>query len=49
MSNGKMNSADKAMHAELAEIWLDVDRDPTVNAVIITGEGSTSRPVAISR
>ena len=39
MSNGKMNSADKAMHAELAEIWHDVDRDPTVNAAIITGEG----------
>jgi enoyl-CoA hydratase len=41
MSNGKMNSADKAMHAELGEIWSEIDRDPTVNAVVITGAGST--------
>jgi enoyl-CoA hydratase len=39
MDNGKMNSADKAMHAELAEIWQDIDKDPTVNAAIITGAG----------
>jgi len=41
MSNGKMNSADKAMHAELGQIWGDIDRDPKVNAVIITGAGTT--------
>jgi len=34
-----MNTADDAMHGELAEIWRDVDRDPTVNAVVITGAG----------
>jgi enoyl-CoA hydratase len=39
MDNGRMNSADDAMHAELADIWRDVDRDPTVNAAIITGAG----------
>lgn len=39
MDNGKMNSADDAMHSELADIWRDVDRDPTVNAVILTGAG----------
>ena len=39
MENGRMNSADDAMHAELGEIWRDVDRDPTVNAAIITGAG----------
>jgi enoyl-CoA hydratase len=39
MDNGKMNSADKTMHAELGEIWIDVDRDPTVNAAIVTGAG----------
>ncbi len=39
MDNGKMNTADAAMHAELAEIWRDVDADPTVNAAIITGAG----------
>ncbi|MCH4151221.1 MAG: enoyl-CoA hydratase/isomerase family protein [Sphingobium sp.] len=41
LSNGKMNSADKAMHAELAEIWSIIDKDPTVNAVILTGDGNT--------
>lgn len=39
MSNGKMNSADAAMHAELGEIWRDIDSDPAVSAVIITGAG----------
>ena len=39
MSNGKMNSADHAMHAELGRIWQDIDADPTVRAAIITGEG----------
>src|SRR6185437_13656072 len=39
MDNGKMNSADGPMHAELADIWRDVDRDPTVNAVMLTGAG----------
>jgi enoyl-CoA hydratase len=39
MDNGRMNTADDAMHAELADIWRDVDRDPTVNAAIITGAG----------
>jgi enoyl-CoA hydratase len=41
LDNGKMNSADKLMHAELARIWGDIDRDPTVNAAIITGAGKT--------
>jgi enoyl-CoA hydratase len=39
MDNGRMNTADDAMHAELADIWRDVDRDPMVNAVVITGAG----------
>jgi enoyl-CoA hydratase len=39
MDNGRMNTADEAMHGELAEIWRDVDRDPTVNAAVITGAG----------
>jgi enoyl-CoA hydratase len=39
MANGKMNTADAAMHAELAEVWRDVDADPAVNAVVITGAG----------
>jgi enoyl-CoA hydratase len=39
MDHGRMNTADAAMHGELADIWRDVDRDPTVNAVVITGAG----------
>ncbi len=39
MDNGRMNTADDAMHGELADIWRDIDRDPTVNAAIITGAG----------
>ena len=39
MNNGKMNTADAVMHRELAEVWRDVDADPEVNAVIITGAG----------
>ncbi len=39
MNNGRMNSADHAMHGELARVWLDLDRDSTVNAAILTGAG----------
>jgi enoyl-CoA hydratase len=39
MANGKMNSADAPMHAELGQIWRDIDADPTVSAVIFTGAG----------
>jgi enoyl-CoA hydratase len=39
MDNGKMNTADNALHGELAEIWRDVDRDPTVNVAILTAAG----------
>ena len=40
LANGKMNSADSAMHGELARIWSDLDSDESVNSVIITGAGS---------
>jgi enoyl-CoA hydratase len=39
MANGKMNSADATMHAELGRIWRDIDADPAVSAVIFTGAG----------
>jgi enoyl-CoA hydratase len=39
MDNGRMNTADNAMHGELADVWRDVDRDASVNAVILTGAG----------
>ena len=40
MDNGRMNTADAVMHAELAQIWIDVAADPSVNAAIITGAGT---------
>jgi enoyl-CoA hydratase len=40
MSNGKMNSADEKMHGELGMIWRDIDSDPGVSAVILTGAGN---------
>jgi enoyl-CoA hydratase len=40
MDNGRFNTADQTMHAELARIWCDIDADPDVNAAIITGAGS---------
>ncbi|TYL74595.1 enoyl-CoA hydratase/isomerase family protein [Bradyrhizobium cytisi] len=39
MSNGKMNSADEKMHGELGMVWRDIDSDPSVSAVILTGAG----------
>jgi enoyl-CoA hydratase len=35
----RLNAADAVMHAELAEVWADVDRDETVRAAILTGAG----------
>src|SRR5437667_15489 len=39
MENGRMNTTDAALHAELGDIWRDVDRDASVNAVILTAAG----------
>jgi len=36
---GRLNSADAVMHAELATIWGDIDRDESVAAAILTGAG----------
>lgn len=35
----KLNAADARMHAELAEVWRDIDTDPTISAVVLTGAG----------
>jgi len=35
----QLNAADATMHRELVSIWNDVDGDPDVSAVIITGAG----------
>lgn len=34
---GRLNSADSIMHAELVQVWRDIDADPNVSAVIIRG------------
>jgi enoyl-CoA hydratase len=34
-----LNAADRKMHTELAEVWLDVMRDPDTRVVVITGAG----------
>src|SRR5437899_4743817 len=36
---GRLNSADAIMHRELVEIWREVDGDPDVSAVVLTGAG----------
>jgi enoyl-CoA hydratase len=33
------NPVDAVMHRELGDVWRDIDADPDVNAVIITGAG----------
>lgn len=36
-SSGALNPVDAVMHRELGDIWRDVDADPDVNSVILTG------------
>ncbi|MBM3526669.1 MAG: enoyl-CoA hydratase/isomerase family protein [Alphaproteobacteria bacterium] len=35
----RLNAIDQPTHAEVAEIWRDIDADPDVSAVIVTGTG----------
>ncbi|MCC7275967.1 MAG: enoyl-CoA hydratase/isomerase family protein [Alphaproteobacteria bacterium] len=35
----RLNAADPEMHRDLCEVWREVDHDPTVNAVLLTGAG----------
>ena len=37
--NGKLPTAGHDGHWELSEIWRDIDRDDTVRAVVLRGEG----------
>jgi enoyl-CoA hydratase len=37
----KMGAMDATMHREVSQIWKDVDADPSVSAIILTGEGRT--------
>ncbi|WP_026757568.1 enoyl-CoA hydratase/isomerase family protein [Sediminimonas qiaohouensis] len=33
------NSVDAEMHTQMTDMWIDIDRDPDINAVIVTGAG----------
>ncbi len=33
------NSVDEETHTQITDIWRDIDRDPDINAVMVTGEG----------
>jgi enoyl-CoA hydratase len=33
------NSVDAETHTQLADVWRDIDRDPDINCVIVTGAG----------
>jgi enoyl-CoA hydratase len=37
----KMGAMDASMHREVSQVWKDVDADPSVSAIILTGEGRT--------
>jgi enoyl-CoA hydratase len=37
----KMGAMDATMHGEVSRVWKDADADPTVSAIILTGEGRT--------
>src|SRR5258706_1405532 len=36
---GKLSVTNARMHAEMARVWLDVDRDPETRVAILRGEG----------
>jgi enoyl-CoA hydratase len=33
------NSVDAETHTQMTDMWIDIDRDPNINAVIVTGAG----------
>jgi enoyl-CoA hydratase len=35
----KLNAVDESLHGELADVWRDIDADPEVSSVIVTGAG----------
>lgn len=38
---GKLNAVDAVKHANLADVWPVIDRDPDVRVVVVHGEGGT--------
>lgn len=41
-----LNSVGPQMHRDLADVWPVLERDPTVRAVLVRGEGAHSPPAA---
>mgnify|MGYP001764770696 CR=1 FL=1 len=37
-----LNAADARMHTELVQVWETINRDPSVNVVVVTGAGASS-------
>jgi len=37
----RLNALDSKGHRELADVWLEIDRDPEVSVVILRGEGKS--------
>jgi enoyl-CoA hydratase len=37
---GALNAANEALHGEIARIWRELDADPDVRAIVLTGAGS---------
>jgi enoyl-CoA hydratase len=33
------NSVDAETHTQMTDMWIDIDRDPDINSVIVTGAG----------
>lgn len=38
---GKLNSVDAVKHANLADVWLEIDKDAETRVVVVHGEGGT--------
>ena len=44
------NSVDAETHTQMTDMWIDIDRDPDINAVIVTGAGkAASEPALVGR
>ena len=38
-TTGKLNAVDSVKHANLADVWPIIDRDPETRVVVVHGEG----------
>ena len=45
----RLNALDREAHSEIAEIWRDIDADPTISVALLTGAGRAFSPAATSK